>query len=165
MECEMCGKQIGTRRYMVDGTVMNLGQCCSKYGQALDAPAPQGSRASVQQGLERRAVRTTSKDVYSQDVMDLVDDYGTRIRNARERKGWSHAQLGDRVSARVPQLHKIEANQLRPSDDLAKRLEKQLGITLFEKVDAGPAAVSGVNKKAGSGMTLGDILKDAMKKD
>lgn len=165
MECEMCGKSIATRRHDVSGTVMNLGACCSKYGTPLDTPAPQGSRAAVSQNLERRATRMTSRDVYQQETLDLVDDFGKRIRTARERKGWSHEQLGNKVSARVPELHKIEAGGLRPSDDLAKRMERELGISLLEKVDAGPAAVAGQNKGGGkAGLTIGDLLKDAMDK-
>lgn len=166
MECEMCGKSIATRRHDVSGTVMNLGACCSRYGTPLDAPAPAGSKAAVAQNLERRASRMTSRDVYQQDTLDLVEDFGSRIRRAREKRGWSHEQLGNKVSARVPELHKIEAGGLRPSDDLAKRMERELGITLMEKVDAGPAAVAGQKKPTGkAGLTIGDLLKDAMKKD
>lgn len=165
MECEMCGKSIATRRHDVSGTVMNLGVCCSKYGTPLDTPAPAGSKAAVTQNLERRASRMTSRDVYQQPTLDLVEDFGRRIRTAREKKGWTHAQLGDKVSARVPELHKIEAGGLRPSDDLAKRMERELGITLLEKVDSGPAAVQGPSKATGkAGLTIGDLLKDAMKK-
>lgn len=165
MECEMCGKKIGTRRHMVDGTVMELGSCCSKYGTPMDAAAPQGSQAAVSQNLERRQSRMTGRDIYKEETWDLVEDYGTRIRRARAAKGWSHDQLGNKVSARVPQLRQIEANHLRPSDDLARRFERELGITLLEKLDAGPAKVGTGAKKGGSGLTIGDLLKDAMKKD
>lgn len=164
MECEMCGSTVGTRRYMVDGTVMNLGLCCGKYGEALESgKAPVGSKAAVQQGLERRAGRSQSRDIYQGDTMDLVSDFGARIRNAREKRGWDHANLGDKVSARVPQLRHIESGQLRPSDTLAKKLEQALGITLMEKVE-GPAAVGGVKKASGKGLTIGDLLKDALDK-
>ncbi len=163
-ECEMCGSKTGTRRYLVSGTEMRLGMCCSKYGQPLDTPAQQGTQAAMNQNLERRAQRMTSKSVYQEDVWDLVDDYGTHIKQARERKGWSHDQLGNRVSARVPQLKQIETNHLRPSDDLAKRFEKELGITLLEKVDA-TTAQKAAAKKGGAGLTIGDLLKDAMKKE
>lgn len=166
MECEMCGKPTGTKRHLVDGTVMNLGPCCAKYGQAMDEPAKPGSEAAVRQNLAKRQQRMGRRDVYQEEVWDLVEDYGTRVRQARQKKDWSHAQLGDKVSATVPQLRQIESNHLRPSDDLAKRMEKQLGITLMEKVDAGPAKVGGQKDGAGSGLTIGDILKDAMgKKD
>lgn len=163
MECEMCGKSQNTRRFMVGQTVMNLGSCCAKYGQEIGQQAPQGTAASRQAGLERRAQRMTSKSVYDQDQMDLVEDYGTRVSQARQRKNVAYEVLGTKVHATVQQLHKIERNELRPSDKLAKALERELGITLFEKIDA-PAQVGGVKQAGKAGLTIGDLLKDAMNK-
>ena len=168
MECEMCGKKVGTRRYMVQGAVMNLGLECAKYGTPMDAPAPVGTQAAMQQGLERREQRMASRNVYDGgDQSVMVEDFGPRIHRAREAKGLSHEQLGNKVSARVPELKHIEAGKLRPSDAVAKKLERELGITLFEKVEGPAPAVSGVPKKGasgGSGLTIGDLLKDAMDK-
>lgn len=167
MECEMCGKKVGTRRYMVEGTVMNLGLECSKYGTPLDAPAPVGTQAAMQQGLERREQRMSSRNVYDGgDQSVMVEDFGPRIHKAREAKGLTHEQLGNKVSARVPELKHIEAGKLRPSDAVAKKLERELGITLYEKVEGPAPVVSGVKKPAGggSGLTIGDLLKDAMDK-
>ena len=165
-ECEMCGKKVGTRRYMVEGTVMNLGMECSKYGTPMDSPAPAGSQAAVQQGLQRREQRMTSRNVYDAQTAEvLVADYGVRIHKAREAKGWSHEHLGNKVSARVPELKHIESGKLRPGDDLIKKLERELGITLLEKVEGPAPTVSGVKKPGSSaGLTIGDILKDAMDK-
>lgn len=164
MNCEMCGKTVATRRYMVDKTVMNLGIECSKYGVALDGAAPAGSQAAVHQNLEKRAGRMVSRSVYdAQETMVLVGDYGARIHKAREAKGLSHDQLGNKVSARVPELKHIEAGKLRPSDDVAKKLEKELGITLYEKVEGPAPTVSGVKKPGPSaGLTIGDLLRDAL---
>lgn len=166
MACEMCGNEIATRRYMVSGTMMALGSCCSKYGDEVGGQAPQGSAASRQAGLERRAQRMTSRSVYDQDQMDLVDDFGRRVAQGRQRKNIPYDKLGTKVHATVQQLHKIERGELRPSDKLGKALERELGITLFEKMDPGPAAVGGVKKPKGKGsLTIGDLLKDAMDKD
>jgi putative transcription factor len=166
-ECEMCGKKVGTRRYMVEGTVMNLGLECAKYGTALDTPtpAPAGSQAAVQQGMERRAQRMASRSVYDQEAWVVVENYGPLIHKAREGRGLTHEQLGNKVQARVPELKHIEAGKLRPGDDLAKRLERELGITLLEKVEGPPPVVSGAKKDAGgAGLTIGDLLKDAAQK-
>lgn len=165
--CEMCGKTVGTRRYMVEGTVMNLGLECGKYGTPLDAPAPVGSQAAMQQGLERREQRMTSRNVYDGgDQSVMVEDFGPRIHKAREAKGLSHEQLGNKVSARVPELKHIESGKLRPSDAVAKKLERELGITLYERVEGPAPVVSGAKKPAagGAGFTIGDILKDALGK-
>ena len=160
----MCGKKVGTRRYMVEGTVMNLGLECAKYGTALDAPAPVGSQASIHQNLERRATKAAPKSVFEGESRVLVDGYGPLIHKAREAKGLSLDQLGNKVSARVPELKHIESGKLRPGDDLTKRLEKELGITLLEKVEGPPPVVSGKGKGSGAGLTIGDMLKDAQAK-
>ncbi|MCA1819973.1 MAG: multiprotein bridging factor aMBF1 [Halobacteriales archaeon] len=163
-ECEMCGKKGGTRRYMVEGTVMNLGLECAKYGTPMDAPAPSGSKAAVEQGLERRAQRMSTKSVFTSEAeaMVLVEDYGARIHKAREAKGWTHEFLGNKVQARVPELKHIEAGKLRPNDEVVKRMEKELGITLREKVEGPAPTLSGMKKgPSGAGLTIGDILKDA----
>lgn len=159
----MCGKVVGTRRYMVEKTVMNLGLECGKYGTPLDAPAPPGSQASMQQGLERRAQRMATKSVFESDPMVLVGDYGARIHKARDAKGWTHEQLGNKVSARVPELKHIEAGKLRPGDELTKKLEKELGITLLERVEGAPESAK-PKKGASSGLTIGDLLKEALGK-
>lgn len=167
MECEMCGKKVGTRRYVVEGTVMNLGLECGKYGTPMDTPAPAGTQASMQQGLERRDQRMSSRNVYDSgdSTTYMVEDYGARIHKAREAKGLSHEQLGNKVSARIPELKHIEAGKLRPSDAVAKKLERELGITLYEKVEGPAPVVSGAKKgAAGAGLTIGDLLKDAMDK-
>lgn len=166
-ECEMCGKKVGTRRYMVEGTVMSLGLECAKYGTPMDVQAPAGSQAAMHQGLERREQRMTSRNVYDQggDTTVMVEDYGSRIHKAREAKGWSHEQLGNKVSARVPELKHIESGKLRPSDAVARKLERELGITLYEKVEGPAPVVSGQKKPGpGAGLTIGDLLKDALDK-
>lgn len=162
----MCGKKVGTRRYMVEGTVMNLGMECAKYGSPMDATAAPGSAGAIAQNLEKRATRMTSRSVFEmQETKVLVEGFGTRIHKAREAKGLSHEQLGNKVSARVPELKHIESGKLRPSDELAKKLEKELGITLLEAVEGPAPVVSGASKKGGSGaLTIGDILKDALAK-
>ena len=166
MECEMCGKKVATRRYMVDKVVMNLGIECSKYGVALDAPAPAGSQAAIHQNLERRATKAAPKSVFEGETRVLVAGYGPLIHKAREAKGLTLDQLGNKVSARVPELKHIESGKLRPGDDLAKRLEKELGITLLENVEGPAPTVSGTKPKPGSGagLTIGDLLKDAQAK-
>lgn len=159
----MCGKKVGTRRHLVEGTTMNLCISCGKYGTPLDSPAPQGSQAAVVQNLERRAAKHSPRSVYGEETWDLVQDYGKRIRSAREKKGLSYDQLGNKVQARVPELQHIEANKLRPSDDLCRRLEKELGIVLLEKAQPSEV-VSGTPKPAGkAGLTIGDLLQDALK--
>jgi putative transcription factor len=98
----------------------------------------------------------TEKDLYAQaGEEDLVSDYDSRIRRAREARGWKQADLGAKLNERVTVIAKLEAAAMIPNDDLTRRLERALGIKLKGKVPA--LAV----KKAAAvreGITIGDLL-------
>ena len=162
----MCGKKVGTRRYLVEGTAMNLGLECARYGTPMDTPATPGSQAAIHQNLEKRAGRMASRSVFGgeADAWTLVEDFGARVHKAREAKGLTHDQLGNKVSARVPELRQIEAGKMRPSDEVTAKLEKELGIALRERIEGPAPTVSGAKKAAGGPMTIGDILRDALEK-
>jgi len=161
----MCGKDAPrTRRFLVDRTVLNVGPECEKFGKALD-PGPGGLKdvrpGNVPLAMEMRKKRTSSRDVYADASMqmDLVDDFGPRILAAREKKGWSRQDLGGRVGEREASLHRIETGALRPTDETAKKLERELGITLYQKPDT-----VATKKQGAASFTLGDALRDALEK-
>lgn len=161
----MCGRQVArTRRFLVEKTVLSVGPECERFGKPLD---PVGGMKDVAPGnvplaMEMRKRKTQSRDVFSDESMqvELVDDFATRISTAREKKGLSRQDLGGKVGEREATIHRIETGALRPTDEVAKRLERELGIRLFEKVDA-----VATKRTTASGLTLGDILRDAMAKD
>lgn len=165
--CEMCGRAGETRRVLIDKTAMNVCADCAKFGTQT---GPSGGGAddvapNVAEGLERRKRRMgTRKDVFSSETMalELVDDFGDRIQAARQKKGWTREDLGSRIRQPVNVVGQYEAGTLNPPDDVAKRIETTLGITILEKVSGDlPARRGG----GGRGLTLGDMLKGAMKPD
>ena len=164
----MCGAQTRTRKAIVEASVMNVCSNCEKFGKPLEGDAARlvrpGMTANVAEGLARREKRMGAvPDVFSaqQMTLELVEDYPQRIKTARERKGWTREQLGARVKEPEHAMMRIESGGLRPSDDAAKRLERELGITLFEKV----GTVATARKGAARGFTLGDMIKPGKEKD
>ena len=83
-----------------------------------------------------------------------MPDWGTKIMKAREQKGLSRQQLGAMIGEKTNTVAKIENQELRPSDEKAKKIEKVLGIVLFQ--DVKPAIIK---KKKVRGLTIGDLLK------
>ena len=159
----MCGKQVArTRRFLVEGSAITVGPECEKFGKPLDgSPSIQGvAPGNVPLAMEMRKKRTGTRDVFADESMqvELVSDFGPRILAAREKRGWTRQDLGGRVGERESSIHRMETGALRPTDEVAKKMERELGIKLFEKVDA---VVT--KRQTGAGMTLGDILRDAMK--
>ncbi len=165
VQCEMCGKEVGrTKRFLVERTVLHIGPECERFGKALE-PAAGGMQdvrpGNVPLAMEMRQKRLQSKDVFSDESMqvELVPDFGPRILSAREKKGWTRQDLGGKIGEREASVHRMESGQLRPTDVTAKKIQKELGINLYEKVEN-----QSTKSQGSAAFTLGDILKDAMKK-
>ena len=71
------------------------------------------------------------KTINMTDEMILDPDFPLIIRNARNKKGITHDQLGQKINEKVTLLKKIETGSIRPDEILSKKLEKFLGIKLY----------------------------------
>lgn len=63
--------------------------------------------------------------------MILDPEFPMIIRNARNKKGITHDQLGQKINEKVTLLKKIETGNIKPDGILSKKLENFLGIKLF----------------------------------
>lgn len=157
--CEMCGADVArTKTVVVEGTVLSVCPSCARFGEEVNAPQTRRRAAPpvVAERLEARRRRMTPRDVFSgQDEEDLAPDYGDRIRRAREARGWRQADLGAKINERATIIAKVESGAMVPSENLLRRLERTLGITLTEKV---PEPVARRASRAREAPTLGDLL-------
>ena len=154
MQCELCGRACECRPATVDGVRMMLCPGCMRHGQGVKAAEPSVvSRTPVLQRIKR----PKEKDVYKDMDKELVSNFNEVIKDARKKKGLSREELGFKIGERTVTISKIENGDLRPSDKVAGKLEKELGVTLFEKVDG--VSTSSLGSHSGSSMTLGDFIK------
>lgn len=65
------------------------------------------------------------------DEMILDHEFPTIIRNARNKRGLTHEQLGQKINEKVTVIRKIETGAMRPDEIIAKKLERFLGIKLY----------------------------------
>ena len=156
MQCELCGKDCGghCKPAMVDGVKMVLCPGCMKHGKGVKEI--RGTPERVQRSLLKRQRRHREKDVYQKMDREIISDWGSTIKAARKEKGLTREKLGFNIGERTVTISKIENGELRPSDDVAKKLEKELSITLFEEVKEVHAPVS---QKPSQGLTLGDFIR------
>ena len=159
MICELCGKETPrTRTVAVEGSVLSVCGDCAKFGSEVAGPigVRRPGNPVVAQRLERRQQRNEERDVYSMPATDeLAEDFGERIRAAREARGWKQADLGAKVNERVSVIAKLETRAMVPTDAMIPKLERTLGIKLREKVE--PVAVK---KQTGrTPVTLGDLIR------
>ena len=160
MICEMCGKEVPlTKTVVIEGSRLNVCPNCARFGEdyrANQSGAPI-STSVIDQRLEKREKRMKTKDIYAgTSSVELVDDYGGVIREARVAKGMDLEQFAASILEKKGTLAKIESNSLVPDDKIIKKIEKALGIKLTETVKSG-VTVGGGN--GNNKMTLGNFIK------
>ncbi|MCL2786236.1 MAG: multiprotein bridging factor aMBF1 [Methanomassiliicoccaceae archaeon] len=164
MLCELCGKEAGAARpAFIEGTKLHVCQNCMRFGEEYKAQggkagasAPAPSAAVIEERLQRREKRMQTRDVYEgTQSIELVDDYGRVIREARAAKGMDVEQFAASISEKKGIIAKIEANNLIPDEKLMRKIEKALNIRLTETV----MSTAGTNRQSGSRMTLENFVK------
>jgi putative transcription factor len=87
---------------------------------------------------------------------EIVEDYATVIRVAREKQGLTLEDLGKKVAERASLLRHVEAGKVAPNNQLANRLEHVLKITLMVAIS--DEKVQTTSNRPVEGMTLGDLI-------
>jgi len=155
--CEVCGKQsVMLKCVLIEGSELNACPQCAKFGVERSAkPKTTTAPVHVSEALEKRERRSQQKDVFSENAEELVADFPQRIRRARERLGWSPEDLGKKLNEKKSVVLKLESGQMRPDDQLVRKLEKLLGIKLKDR----PTAMSAPRTVQQRGLTLGDLIR------
>ena len=139
-ECEICGRETEVLfEVSVEGAVMLACEKCSRGKKVL--------RKIGEMPEERRPAYTIQK-AEAQDELELVDDFGDRIRKAREKLGLPLRVLAEKISEKESMLVRIEKQSLMPSEKVAKKLEKELGIRLSAPRDKGGSVPGGKGSEA-----------------
>ena len=93
---------------------------------------------------------------------EFVDDLGNVVRRAREARFLTREQLAEMVGEKVSTIRRIENNELKPSFELARKLEKVLKVKLL--VEATDEVFERVVTRAQQrGLTIGDVLREQLK--
>jgi putative transcription factor len=148
MRCEICGKNIlgQPTKTKIDGSVMSVCAECSKFGKIQREP-PNPSKP--------RTIRRTPR--IREPTSEVLENYMTIVREAREKRGWSREELGEKIYEKVSVINRIESGRMTPDLKLARKLERTLKVTLVEKLDD----TLSEEFKAGSlkSATIGDIAR------
>jgi putative transcription factor len=91
--------------------------------------------------------------------VELTEDYGTRIRKAREKLGFSHEELGKRLNEKVSLLKKIETGKMTPNDKLATALEHTLKVKLIVPRKEEKVPQAKMPRVPSRELTLGDLIQ------
>ncbi|MEM2947884.1 MAG: multiprotein bridging factor aMBF1 [Candidatus Bathyarchaeia archaeon] len=166
MRCEVCGRKIHGKpiKALIEGAKLTVCSECSRHGTIIWEEETKKTPM-----LKLKPMATPTKTLKTQvagktqtvfeDALELVDDYDVRVRQAREKLGLTHEELGKKINEKVSVLKKVETRKIKPDDKLAAKLEHALRIKLRiptsqEKV---PATVT--SKQPSRSLTLGDLVR------
>ena len=148
MLCEICGREIKYgEKIKIESAVVIV---CKNCAAALS----KGTR--IGKVTEKSKTETKPKIRRELPEEDIIEDYASVIREAREKEGLSQEGLAKELKEKLSVITRIEAGKMIPTMELAKKMEKLLKIKLIEKT-SGDAKIT--VSKTDETLTLGDIVK------
>ena len=166
MQCEVCGKGIIGKPYktIIEGARLVVCQDCSVLGSIsweLKIPKLKLPRRNVQKQQRRRLQKSTKGQKSPLDSsMELAQDYGIRIKKAREKSASTHEDLGRRINEKISVLKKLENQKMKPDDRLVEKLQRALKIQLLvPRTDESFTSHEPSKITPSKTLTLGDLIK------
>ena len=170
VQCEMCGTETGSPKTVkIEGAELDVCDECAGFGTEVrtedtsststkysTSASSSSSSSSGSQSSSRGSGGGSRRDMF--DEMDeVVQDYDDRIGTARESEGHTQEELADRLNEKASLIRKIERGDVLPSDDVQRKLERELGVDLSMGGSDDDAEWSGGSSTGGT--TLGDVVK------
>jgi len=165
IHCEMCGRPIRRRDSKVvyiEGARLVL--CPQCYSRVAKRAVKEEVRSVTTKRIDTLRTHTNVRKPARKggprlENYEVVEDYARRVREARERLGWTQRTLAEAVRESENVIKRIESGRLTPTMELAMRLEKVLGIKLLEPVvDSDFTGSLGGLGNPSKELTLGDIV-------
>ncbi|MFN7991335.1 MAG: multiprotein-bridging factor 1 family protein [Candidatus Micrarchaeia archaeon] len=150
--CDICGRAPVRAQILVEGAKMLACASCMRSGKVIQRFEVEGPASPSVSGAP--AVIEASEE--------LVEGYGRKITNARERAKLPLSVVAERIREKESYLNAIEHERFMPTIEVARKLERELGIKLVEKVSATVSPDSGAGKRF-TEPTLADMLADSKK--
>lgn len=158
MRCEVCGSRIHGTPYkaVIEGAKLMVCGECVKLGSIFWEAKSEPRLKKVAKRLPQPMLSAKKKPVKLQETLELVEDFSSRVRQAREKLGLSQEDLGRKLNEKVSVLRKIESGKMTPDHRLAEKLEHALKVKLlvpFSEPKVSPKILSRPTE-----VTLGDII-------
>ena len=171
-QCEMCGaEQSSLTTTKVEGAELELCEDCVDFGTAVETQASSSTSTKYSTGGSSSSSASSSSSSQSSasggssggrrrdmfdDMDEIAGDYDERIRTAREEEGLSQEELANELNEKASLIRKLERGDVLPSDDVRRKLEGRLDISLVEGAADEDDEWSG---GGGTTTTLGDVVE------
>jgi len=165
LRCEVCGRKIYGKPYnvIIEGAKLIVCSECSKHGKVIlevEKPQPTVQRAASAKPKAPLTLKAQQKKApETLESFELMEDFNVKIKQAREKLGLSHEDLGKKLNEKVSVLRKIETGKMTPDNALARKLEHELKIRLLAPVTEEKTPQTNITKPERHELTLGDIIQ------
>jgi putative transcription factor len=166
MRCEVCGRKIHSSpiRAEIEGARLTVCIECSKHGKIIRDEEFEREPRTLKKPLPSMPFVQKKKTV--QAIVDItkevVEGYDSKIRQARERMGLSHEELGKKINEKASVLSKLETGKMAPNNILVTKLEHALKIKLLIPIKE-EKIPQGIPKSLNLEPTLGDLIQRSKK--
>ena len=168
LQCDVCGREIIGKPHhvIIEGAKLTTCTECAKLGSSEWKPEPKSPnftpRIEPHRRFERKWTGRMSRSL--REDLTIIENFGSIVRRARQRSNLSQEDLGRKIGEKVSVIRKIESEKIIPSERLARKLERALGVKLI--VPLVEPEVSALPSQANRGVTLGEIayLKDSRRR-
>jgi putative transcription factor len=151
---------------MIEGAKMLVCGECAKLGAVSWEAKTEPRMKKVQRRLPQPMVAPRKQPSLTIEAsFEVIDDFGAKIRQAREKLGLSHEDLGKKISEKVSVLRKIEIGKMAPDNLLTEKLQHALKIKLMVPVSEPKVPAKALATSRPSAPTLGDIAMVKKEKD
>ncbi|MBE0511955.1 TIGR00270 family protein [Candidatus Bathyarchaeota archaeon] len=159
MQCEVCGRRIPGKPYraIIEGARMIVCSECAKLGSGYWEAKPQRRAKRIAKPQLKLSILGKKQRPTVTEALELVGDFGLRVRRAREGLELSHEDLGRRIGEKVSVLRKIESGKMTPDLMLAEKLEHALKIKLL--VPPSEPKAPSVALSQPREITLGELIR------
>lgn len=163
MRCEVCGRKIRSdpTRALIEGAILTVCFECSKHGKKITDEEYDRKYTPVKKVPPSFSIKPIKKRKLVAKIeltQELVSDYATKIRKAREQLGLSHEELGKKINEKASVLSKLETGKMTPNNMLVSKLEHTLKISILVPIskDETPSVFS---KSSSRELTMGDLIQ------
>jgi len=129
-ECEICGVEIkGKAQYIAIGSSrLQVCQKCAPYGTVvmLDKKAKTTPAGEPPPLVKAKRRLYEQMDLELEAELEIGEDYGRRVKEAREKAGLKQAELAKRINEKQSLVRKIENEEIIPSKAVWGKIERVL---------------------------------------
>jgi len=162
MRCEVCGRKIhgAPTTSKIEGAIMTVCVECSKHGRMVTREEVELAQRIPKTKITPITMVPARKKIEAkvEITQEMVEGYDQKIRQAREKLGLSHEDLGKKINEKASVLRKLETGKMTPNNILVTKLEHALKIKLLVPITEEKATQT-IPKAPSREITLGDLIQ------